>query len=182
MNRGRTMPYTLRFLLIIFLLLPFTILLTPTIIAQGGNGENNNSQPVHVPAMNFQPPRNAAALTDFLPANVILRDAPPANPSNPPIQVPQQPNTPAQAGPTQVSLPLPAQANAHRFNSGRVALVVEEGSFPAGTRLQYTPLQTPLPVLTTTNPISQPLTTQTLIRFQLDAFDRTTGQIGRAHV
>lgn len=60
--------------------------------------------------------------------------------------------------------------------AARVALVVEEGSFPAGTRLQYTPLQTPLPVLTTTNPISQPLTTQTLIRFQLDAFDRTTGQ------
>jgi RHS repeat-associated protein len=67
MNRGRITPHALRFFLVLSLLLPFTFLLAPTLIAQGNPEPPWNPIPVSFPAMIYQPPLEAESLNDFLP-------------------------------------------------------------------------------------------------------------------
>lgn len=82
MDRGRIFPSP-RLFFVLFLLLPFTFLLAPTLMAEGGE-EGNPVKTVPV-TMNFQPPLNANSLNEFLPPGVILRPITTTIPTTPTI-------------------------------------------------------------------------------------------------
>ncbi|MCI0649353.1 MAG: hypothetical protein L0332_26045, partial [Chloroflexi bacterium] len=151
--------------------------------------------PVEVgpPQMAYQPPPDANELSDFTPPGAVVTNAPVNVPNLPPATA-----TPPGAPPTATVTPPPtttvtppavtptanlsatvsvnsALTNVVTFGNSAVAVVIEADTLPPGAELQFAAV--PVPAITTTNTLSNPLDTRTLVRFQLEAIETPGGNV-----
>ncbi len=121
-------------------------------------------QPETPPRMEFQPPVDADDLSDFIPPDAVA------------IEISDTPfnwytsSTRNDSSPSTTVQIDGAKTNAVSFQQGKIAVVIEADTLAPQSSLQFAALSLPVSAtITQTNTISNPVETQFLARFQLEA-------------